>query len=251
MIKLTRSTSPVQLTASEVIRLTDIFKAKGDRVWGEKYITDALLKMSDNKCSYCECKIDEESKYLEVEHFKHKDLFPDHVVDWDNLLPSCKHCNVQKGQHNTVIEPIINPFDVDPKKYLTLKSYRMYSRDKNSLGTSTIITVDLNNRARLVNVRAQIGYYIHEELEKLLEVKDEYLTLTPGNKMTRRRRTLINTITNLLLECQPRSEYSATAATELVKDLNYIEIKQMMISENLWSNEINLMHNVAASIELS
>ena len=46
---------------------------------------------------------------------KRFDDYPDEVVDWDNLLPSCKRCNTTKGTHDVVTEPIINPFDIDPK----------------------------------------------------------------------------------------------------------------------------------------
>lgn len=251
MIKFSRSAKPAQLTTQEVKKLTDIFKKKGERVWGKKYITDPLLRMSNSKCCYCECKIDEESKYLEVEHFKPKGLYPDLVVEWDNLLPSCKHCNGQKGEHDTIIDPIINPVIDDPRSHLIVKAYRVYPRNNSSLGKLTIRVVDLNNRKRLVDVRANIGHYIHEELEKLLKINDDYLNAQPGNNKNNVKRDLINGIRKLLLECQPNSEYSATAATETLKDLNYKFVRQTMIAENIWAADLENLHSTASQIDLN
>src|SRR5690554_3867131 len=109
MIKLTRGAKPVELTLAIEKELTDEFKKTGASVWRKDYITNGLLAYSNNKCAYCECDITEESKYLEVEHFHHKDSYPDEVVQWENLLPSCKKCNATKSSHDTYVEPIINP----------------------------------------------------------------------------------------------------------------------------------------------
>ena len=250
MVRLNPVDAPVELTPEVVDFLTKSFKESDENVWNQKYIQTTLLGMSHNKCGYCECKIDEESKYLEIEHFKPKIHFPDLVVVWSNLLPSCKHCNGQKGEHNTEIDPIVNPTINNPKDHLKLKSYRFYPRDGDSTGKMTIEVLDLNNRRRLVDVRAQIGFKIHEELEKLAEAADEYIALTLGNKKTRRKRTIINGITNLLLECQPTTEYSATAATELIEDENYQKVKGILSDSSLWSNEMEALEAVATVISL-
>lgn len=70
-------------------------------VWNKAYIKNALLEMSDNKCCYCECKIGKGEREMHVEHFKPKSIYPDLVVEWNNLLPSCPHCNKQKSSHDT------------------------------------------------------------------------------------------------------------------------------------------------------
>lgn len=97
MIRLYRPNCPQQLTDTVKDELTQEFINTGKNVWAKTYIKSALLAMSHNKCAYCECKLDEESKYMEVEHFLPKDDYPNQVVDWNNLLPSCKRCNTKKG----------------------------------------------------------------------------------------------------------------------------------------------------------
>jgi 5-methylcytosine-specific restriction endonuclease McrA len=116
MIKLDRTPKPIELTAELQDKLTDEFKLTGKSVWNIDFIKKGLLDYSNNKCCYCETNIKEESKYLEVEHFHHKGKYKDEVLEWDNLLPSCKKCNGTKNDHDTILEPIIDPSIIDPKK---------------------------------------------------------------------------------------------------------------------------------------
>ena len=71
------------------------------------YINESLLSMSHNKCAYCELMLGEEVKYMEVEHFYCKKLYPDGVVQWDNLLHLCNRCNTNKGIYDTKTEQYI------------------------------------------------------------------------------------------------------------------------------------------------
>lgn len=165
MISLKAIPKPTELTNKVVQELTARYKKEGSAVWRKKYITDALLEMSANKCCYCECKIMEASTYLEVEHFHPKSLYPDEVVAWKNLLPSCKRCNGKKGDHDTKKEPIIHPVRDNPKSHLTWKNYRLYSKTK--LGDDTIGVIYLNDRNHLVTTRFDIGDKLMEALEGL------------------------------------------------------------------------------------
>ena len=79
--------------------------------------------MSNQKCAYCEGRLDLKSDYMEVEHFRDKKDYPNDVLIWENLLPSCKHCNGNKSSHDVVSEPIINPFVDVPREHIFLKSY--------------------------------------------------------------------------------------------------------------------------------
>lgn len=90
MIQLQTIPKPIELTSKVVQELTTLYKQDGTLVWQQRYIKKALLDMSYNKCCYCECNIIEESNYLEVEHFHPKNLYPDEVVSWENLL-QCAH----------------------------------------------------------------------------------------------------------------------------------------------------------------
>ena len=101
MIKIQRVSAPSELNDETVSTLTTLYKSTGENVWNKPYIKKELLKMSHNKCCYCELKLGEEGKYMQVEHYHCKSLYPDEVVLWENLLPSCNRCNTNKSSHDT------------------------------------------------------------------------------------------------------------------------------------------------------
>jgi hypothetical protein len=49
--------------------MTAQYLATGTSVWNFDELKEALLWTSYGKCAYCECRLSEESKYVEVEHF--------------------------------------------------------------------------------------------------------------------------------------------------------------------------------------
>lgn len=78
-------------------------------------IRTALRDSSFEKCAFCEG-IPAETGYAEVEHFHPKSIYTDKAFEWTNLLYSCKACNNSKLSHDTQKEPIINPYDLDPRE---------------------------------------------------------------------------------------------------------------------------------------
>jgi len=62
---------------------------------GESKIRKRLLEMSDACCSYCGDKM--ELRNLEVDHYLPSGRFPYLAYCWDNLIPSCKSCNLSKS----------------------------------------------------------------------------------------------------------------------------------------------------------
>ena len=150
MIKLERCGKPKELTEALEDELTQTYKETGKSVWDKSYIKKALLQFSHNKCCYCEAIIKEESKFMEVDHFYCKSLYPDKVVEWANLLPSCKKCNGQKRNHDVGEFPIINPTVDNPQDYLYFEDYRYKSKDKNTKGQKTINVLNLNDIDRFV-----------------------------------------------------------------------------------------------------
>ena len=231
MIKLQRPEKPVQLTDEQIAELIAEFKLSEESVWKQSYITEPLLEMSFVKCCFCETKINEESKYMEVEHFHPKSIYKDEVVDWDNLLPICKRCNGKKSNHDTKLQPIINPVIDNPKEHLKIKDYRFNRLSE--LGRATIDVINLNDSQRLVKKRFEIGEEIYNKLENLVESTHDYIQ----NPITRRRNRIINTLSNLMLEGTKEYEYSATAATVILENMNYQEIKQLFIDNKLWETE--------------
>lgn len=242
MIKLDRYFTPLFLTPLTVRTLTVEFKQNETNVWNNEEIKGALLKLSYNKCAYCECDLSKESKYMEVEHFEDKKNNPDKVVLWDNLLPSCKRCNGSKGTHDVITEPIINPFITDPRQHLSLKLYRFKGKD--NIGTNTIGVIDLNNTTRATMKRFEIG----NALLVNLEIVQDSLCNYTANPITRRKNKVIAQIEKLLLEAQPQSEYAATAATILQKESVYPTIKLELQTLGLWNEELETLDKNSINI---
>lgn len=83
----------------------------------DKQVKDALIRLFNGKCAYCESKITITSP-IDKEHFRPKTKINTGVgtkirgyywlaADWDNLLAACAHCN-RTGTHETdQDEPIV------------------------------------------------------------------------------------------------------------------------------------------------
>lgn len=246
MIKISQLPAPAALTPTKVQELTAAFIADGKPVWKGNGIPEQLLLSSHDKCCYCECNTAEESKYMEVEHFKGKAQYPNDVVLWSNLLPSCKRCNSAKNKHDVIAEPIINPYVDRPSEHLCFSAYRLYGITPK--GTTTIDAVDLNNRNRLTNVRYQIGVQLIENLEALLSLTRDYHSGI--SQQTRRRNIIIGKLETLLIESTPKSAYAATAATILFGEPAYQQIKQMFEENDLWTAEFQALEDLARSCVL-
>ncbi|CAH7402154.1 HNH endonuclease [Vibrio chagasii] len=233
MIKLQKPPKPEELTEAVVLNLTNEFKQTGKSVWSKDYIKRPLLAMSSDKCAFCETKITEESKYLEVEHFHHKDLYKDEVVEWCNLLPSCKKCNGTKGEHDTKVEPIINPCVQDPREHLKIWRYRL--KGKTSLGKMTVSVLNLNEPDRLVLKRFQIGNALQDKLEEYHELIDDVVSGIQTS--TLRKNRIKNGVRDILSNGLKDKEYAATYSTVLITEPEFMSLKSKMNSCNLWTHE--------------
>lgn len=237
MIKLNRYFTPTYLNPQKVKDLTDEYKSNGKNVWAHNEIKGALLKLSNNKCAYCECELNEESKYMEVEHFQDKSTYPDKVAVWDNLLPSCKRCNVSKGTHDVVAEPIVNPFEMDPAEHLVFHLYRFQGITDEGKMTEDVL--DLNNYEKVLRKRFDIGNALQESLCQVKEKLDIYETKTS----IRLRNKILGHLKNVLAECTPKSSYSAASSTVLHGDENYDSITRKMKDLSIWDDELEALHN--------
>ncbi len=246
MIKLQRPPKPEDLTDELQKSLTDEFKRTKNAVWNKDFVKRALLALSHGKCCYCESNITEESKYMEVEHFYHKSKYPDLVMEWDNLLPSCKRCNSTKNVHDACVEPIIDPTKDTPQTHLRFWYYRIKGVD--SLGRLTVSVLDLNNQDRLVQKRFEIGNAIQSKLERLNELLEEYSLGVQCDTMRKNR--IVNGTKDLLREGLPASPYSATAATIMLIDCGFNVLKKSMESQNLWDEELTELENQLRQVAL-
>ncbi|ELA4928479.1 HNH endonuclease [Vibrio vulnificus] len=244
MIKLVRGSKPDYLTDEKEKELTAEYISSKKAVWNNEKIKSALLLSSHGKCAYCESPLTTESNYMEVEHFEDKKHNPNKVVVWENLLPSCKKCNGAKGTHNVTAEPIINPFEDDPKEHLSLRLYRF--RGKTPKGQTTIEVTNLNHSSRLVFSRYEIGEKIDELLDTCWERFENYRLQTD----TRSRNRLIKVVEGLLEECQPNSDYSASTATNLLTDIKFVELVSTMKSESIWNQDLDDLLQKASTLVL-
>ena len=230
MVRLQRILKPVELTDELVDELTERFRNTGDSVWNKPFIKQALLRMSHGKCCYCECRLVEESKYMEVEHYFPKSIFPHLVVIWLNLFAACKRCNVHKLDHDPSVEPLIHPVDDNPKAHLTLKSYRFYA--KTEKGRTTIDVIDLNHRKQLVQKRFEIGVKMIEELDEL-EILATSIFRQPAFTMREQRR-VVSSLRKKMEMGLPTEIYSATIANCILTEPSYAVVKNLLIQHNLW-----------------
>ncbi|HHB0831496.1 TPA: HNH endonuclease [Acinetobacter baumannii] len=235
MIKLTKSEKPEYLSDEKVAELTALFHETNESVWNDKRIKTPLLVSSHGKCAYCETGLTDPGIYMEVEHFKHKSSFPDLVVDWDNLLPSCKRCNGTKSAKDKLI---INPYINDPKMELFFDNYCIFGSTE--LGNNTESVVDLNEEVLMVK-RFKICRLAFLTLK---ETAAEFKELSKLDHYKRRR------FKRILSMAQPSSPYSASVSTIIHSTREYEELKSRFISEGLWTDELERLHVVSLNIAL-
>jgi len=233
MIKINDLSKPEQLTDEVIKKKTQEFLDSGKKkvVWRNKYITDRLKEMSKGKCCYCECKLGSENNDLHVDHFHHKDGYPDEVVLWENLLPACNRCNSKKGKHDTCKEPIVNPRYDDPCEHLQI--YQSWYSHKTKMGKITWKLLGLND-TKILSKRHKISDYAIESFQRNLELAEEICKReTPDST---KLADLRNGIINLLQEAQCDYEYSATVATSILGHPDYSKLKDYLVRLDLWES---------------
>lgn len=231
MIKLSLIAKPAELTEETEAQLVDEYKCTGQAVWKKPYIEQALLKMTHNKCAYSEQLLNRESAYMEIDHFRHKDKYPDEVVRWGNLLPSCKKCNTTKGDYDVMAEPIVNPLVDNPRDFLYVEGFRYYSRNHNEKGQTTIEVLALNDRCHFAEPRSSIAFIVADELETLFEKLKQ-------DDTDRKRRNTISRIKSVLEGCSPEHEYSAVISTYILYEFEpYKDIEDYLVQNHLWDED--------------
>jgi len=235
MIKLDLPPKPAELTDELSKELTEQFKKDGSPVWKRKFIVDAVGEIAFGKCSYSESILNEEGKYMEIDHFYCKSLFPEKVVEWGNLLPANKKCNLAKSDHNVEAEPIINPFVDNPKDHLYISNFRFYP--KTETGKRTIDVVGINDRQNFVDKRYRIGNAFSETLSEIYSDIEENKAFLLSNSKNQNR--LLNKIKGLLNQATRKNEYSATLSTVILTDANFPLIEQFLTDNHLWDLELS------------
>lgn len=251
MIKLERAEKPKKLTCEVQRILTEEFKNdKKKAVWNKKYIRDALLAESNKKCAYCECFIGAGEKEMHIDHFHYKDKYVDEVVSWENLFPSCPHCNKQKSTHDTYMEPIVNPFEQDPKEYFYLKNYRYYSRNNRveKIARKTIDVLGLNDTEELVRHRFDQGEKLEDKIFDIYQLANENKLILCTDIQKRNR--VLRGCKNILNKGVETAEYSAFMATIIMEDDYYKKLRTILLELGLWDEELDLLDKEVESIKM-
>jgi hypothetical protein len=243
MIPLLPIPKPIQLTQEYAAELTLQFKQTGKSVWRQPWLKAALLSISRNKCAYCEQILELGDSYMEVEHFHDKAKYPERVMDWENLLPSCKRCNGAKLAHDVLKEPILNPRIHIPKEHLCFGEGRL--KGQTDLGKQTISVVRLNDISRVSIPRSRTA---QEVVNKLKELESDRLSGDgfPVNIHKRIQRS----IREILGSAQPDQNYSAIVASALFGAEEYAPLCAFLKEQGLWTADHERLEEQASAIAL-
>lgn len=244
MIKLTLIDRPVELTDEVCQQLTDKYKADKSRVWDKEYIKDALLKMTNNKCAYSEAPLNKHGTYMEVEHFRCKEKYPNQVVEWGNLLPACKTCNTTKGEWDVEKDgDIVNPLVDNPQDYLFVNAFRYYAKNNNKKGKDTITELNLNNTDQFTKPRFEI-------YSRIIDTLRDNVEKLCSDDTPRKQKNTLNRIKQCLNEAFPQYPYSAVLATSVLESEEYASMKKLVQEKDLWDNQFDELENTLKSIAL-
>ena len=242
MIKINLTAPPYELTDEVKKQLTEKFKQDDSPVWKKPFIEKALLEMTNGKCAYSEQLLNTKSSYMEIDHFKPKSKYKDSVVEWGNLLPSCKKCNTTKGEHDVVAEPIVNPLTDNPKDYLYVKSFKYYPRNEKGKITKEVLSI--NDREHFITPRSNMGFMVADDLENLFELLKSVSTDT-------QKKNCLSKIKSALESCGPKYEYSAVISTYILyEDETYQNLEKYLKNNNLWDNDFEKIKQTLSEIAM-
>jgi HNH endonuclease len=242
MILLKRVNRPAKLTPAREAKLTATYLAKGKAVWKQAGIPKALMKMGRGKCCYCECKLGEESKYLVVEHFENKSKYPHLVVDWENLMPSCKRCNGRKGDLDVEATPIIFPREERPSLHLNLTVYFPKigdcmtfnsGKDESTKGSNAVTEIGLIEE-RVTSARDQRIAGLEREIRELWMIA---MRVTDGTVRELELASFSEKLDACLKYCLPKQQYGGSCGSFLLENHVFQQVRGVAESFGLWTDE--------------
>jgi len=125
-------------------------------------IRQELIKMSQQRCSYCDCILHISEYTPHIEHFKPKDKFPNLEAVWHNLFASCPKCNEYKGGGRKYppqvkpLKPDTNEYDFDYWFEIKWETYEILpnslrDKDEQKRAEETIKWLGLNRDSRPIS----------------------------------------------------------------------------------------------------
>lgn len=249
MIKLELPPEPPELTKQKARLTKEFLEDKDKSVWKDKGVEEVinreLLNMTHSKCAYTEAPLGENGNPWEVEHFFPKSLYPEKVVEWGNLLPSCRICNSKKGSHDVGLNPIVNPLRDNPKEFLYVECFRYYPiPEKKEVGRNTIDHLGLNDAKYFAGSRARIAIDLINKAEDYLEELSESISSRRGSRLR-------GNVLELLEEAGPLRPYSAVIATHLLYENRVLsDLEEKMREKDLWDEELEAAKQVLVSVAM-
>lgn len=240
MIKLNRDTKPAILVNNEKSWTTNLVDAitncgeysKIPKEQKEKLlvhyrhqeIKNVLFQSSLQKCAFCETKPGE-SGNIEVEHFAPKSIYPELAFKWENFLPACRKCNGSKDDHDTLNNPIINPYDTNPEEIFHYNDIQIAANDAHEkIGKLTIRVCGLNS-VRLMKPRADILVSLHSFSQALDEAIRDYEEAATDIKKQHRKRKIREAVEAIEVLANPSEKFSGFCKEYLKKCAAYHEAK--------------------------
>lgn len=189
-------------------------------------IKEALRKSSFDKCAFCEG-IPGKTGFAEIEHFYPKVAYTDQTFEWDNLLYSCKQCNNSKLSHDTMLEPIINPYKTDPQGIFTYKDIMIYPVDgpHKEAAKKTIEVCGLAD-SRLFSVRAEILVSLRNFEIDIQDALNDFNEAETEKKRENRIRKINNALGKINELIEPQAQLSAYCRHFLDNSDVYKEAKE-------------------------
>ncbi|PSU88919.1 TIGR02646 family protein [Photobacterium kishitanii] len=191
-------------------------------------VREGLIKSSEGKCAFCEC-IPSEGGNIEIEHFKPKSEYPELTFEWDNFLPSCRKCNGSKGTHDTVLEPIINPYDTDPNNVFHFVDIEIKASntDMKQIAEKTIEVCGLNT-LRLWKPRAEILLSLRIFTKAIEEAIEELTDADTQRKKEIRINKLREAIDTIEMLTNSSEKYSSFCSDFLRRSEVYLNAKSLV-----------------------
>jgi len=206
--------------------IPEIEKDKLVRNYRHKDIKEVLFNCSHEKCSYCE--IIPSSSYMEVDHFEPKSLYPELVLDWDNLLPACRKCNNYKLNHDTRTFQIIDPTKINPEPYFDYSFLSINPSNTSpdwDLSKRTIDVCNLN-RYELSKERRELLSHLDNYQRNLESALRNYVNSDNELKKSTRIEKIRESIEVVKDLAKPNRKLAGLCRNFLKKSLQYKEAKQ-------------------------
>lgn len=141
-----------------------------------------LLEKFNNQCVYCGTKL-LEPLMADVEHFYPKSLYPDLVLETENLLIACKACSIMKANKFPIDEDgkplLIHPAKEDFSEHI-IQLDNGYLEGKTERGEVTIDTLQLNRESL---IKQRVLDVIDMEFDKNMQLSNDEIYETFQNNI--------------------------------------------------------------------